>query len=541
MRLVAALLVVALAGCLDGSAPETPETPELPASQLPLFVPADCDALAAPESPTGLTSTLGPGPGMTTLTWNAARSEAPILEHRITRSGATDVLLGNSLAFGDHAGTSRTYTVAAIDACGRESPPSPSVTGAPLPGQELFAVGTTPLDVASSELASWPIMDADSNVTGANATWRIVEGTGNCCENYVVTTPTGRIIDFGGTFLHYSDDAGITWRSVATPTPYVNGEGALVVGPNGDVLGVGWDPYSGDRLWSHKYVAADDQWYFQNMLLHQPFFDRAWITAVKGPFDVNGQTVPYLTFVESNFHGGLAEVLLRSSDGLNYVEFSEAGLGQAEGTFTLPTLEPDPERDWMQPISQAPSRPLGRGLALQQTSLGALAGCSLRALTEDGSYRCLGGGLAELDRFSPVLADAAGNLHTIGHEAFYSMSSDGGNTWIDADTPFPAWGLRVFDFKVHAGLDRAIVAAHATVSDGVTGDFLWVFDQVTTEPRFRAAYQVGSWDSGSDSGLGGDRRFDFMTAGFLPDGRVVMSFTDGEHHPPALAISQFSV
>lgn len=50
----------------------------------------------------------------------------------------------------------------------------------------------------------------------ATATWRVVQATGNCCENYVTTSREGRLYDFGGTYVNYSDDRGVTWSSVRT-------------------------------------------------------------------------------------------------------------------------------------------------------------------------------------------------------------------------------------------------------------------------------------------------------------------------------------
>src|SRR5207302_11408781 len=33
--------------------------------------------------------------------------------------------------------------------------------------------------------------------------WRVVQGTGNCCENYLTITRDGRLLDFGGTYINF--------------------------------------------------------------------------------------------------------------------------------------------------------------------------------------------------------------------------------------------------------------------------------------------------------------------------------------------------
>ena len=45
----------------------------------------------------------------------------------------------------------------------------------------------------------------------AKTTWRVVEDTGNCCENFLTTTAGGRLLDFGGSHIYFSDDRGLSW------------------------------------------------------------------------------------------------------------------------------------------------------------------------------------------------------------------------------------------------------------------------------------------------------------------------------------------
>lgn len=526
---------MALAGCLqDGDA----DDPTLPPPAAPASA---CDDATPPGAPTGLRSVPGPGPGMNTVLWDPVDADPPVVSYTILRDGEP-FPLGNTLAFGDHG--AGTYAVLAVDACGNVSDPSASVQGTALPGGELLEAPTAPLSTAQTdEVLAYPAYDPVHNVTG-EAAWRIVEGTGNCCENYVITTQTGRIVDFGGTFLHFSDDEGVTWETVQTPIPYLTGEGAVVTGPQGDILAVGWSPYTGDQLWSHKYVAADDQWYYQTMPLHQPFYDRAWTSVVKGPFTIDGVVTPYIVLVESNFHGGLATVLLRSLDGLHYAEPTDSALVvDPEVSLAVGGLPRDPDMDWIHPISQAPVRPLAHGLGLQQRSSGLGDGCHWRLILQNGMHACPTGDLADLPRNQPLYADSEGNMHHFlqdGPTITYRMRAAGTEAWTETSYEIPdGWtAIRERDEAVNAQLDTAVVALHLGADNGTTGDYLLRFRNITTAPWLETVYQVGLADSGSDAGLGGERRFDFMTVGMLPDGRAVMSFTDSEHHPPALAIEE---
>src|SRR5256885_12825640 len=110
------------------------------------------------------------------------------------------------------------------------------------------------------------------------------------------------------------------FRSVRPLTPLVNGEGTIVVAPNGDVVAIGWDPYSGDHLQAFKYEAFSGQWFYAEQPLHQPFYDREWVTVVPGPFSIGGRTGPFITFLQ----GGdpRKDPAFVSTDGLSYTDAS---------------------------------------------------------------------------------------------------------------------------------------------------------------------------------------------------------------------------
>src|SRR3954453_20233540 len=214
-----------------------------------------------------------------------------------------------------------------------------------------------------TSLNTYATVDYSKRKTGTT-TWRVVQGTGNCCENYLTSTRQGRLLDFGGSFINYTDDRGLTWHQVRPLTPLVNGEGAIVANPNGDIDAIGWDPYSGDHLQAFKYDAASGTWTYAEQPLHQPFYDREWITVVPGPFSVSGQTVPYITFVKGGYPW--KDPAFYSTDGLTYTDASSMFLDETTAAPVEGFLQtfPDASFDWTQPNTGSGMTALGGGGAL---------------------------------------------------------------------------------------------------------------------------------------------------------------------------------
>src|SRR5207247_5647023 len=136
----------------------------------------------------------------------------------------------------------------------------------------------------------------------------------------------GRLYDIGGSWVNYSDDRGKTWMSVRPLEHLVNAEGAMALAPNGDVLAFTWDLYSGDHAVSYKYDAASKQWSVGEVPLHNPVYDRPWLEVIPGPLTVNGQTVPYVTYVQGGT--GVKEPWLMSTDGITYLPLSTPFIDQ---------------------------------------------------------------------------------------------------------------------------------------------------------------------------------------------------------------------
>ena len=358
--------------------------------------------------------------------------------------------------------------------------------------------------------------------------WRTVASTGNCCENYLTATRQGRLLEFGGTFVRISDDRGLTWKQVEPLTPLLNGEGTITVAPNGDILGIGWDPYSGDHLQAFKYEAFSGKWFYNELPLHTPFYDREWITVVPGPFSIDGQTVPYITFLRGGYPS--KELYLWSSDGLNYLEASSKFIDNTQnGTVNRwLTTKPDPSFDWIQPNSNTGLTPLGGGAVLARPDQG---GWSLLdpATLEWTGYR-YGNGQTPQGRHQ---IDSAGRIHNVnagGNSIDYRISSDGGQTWNSERVLLPT-GMSVehWDFRANKNAGVGAVVVHAAKAGGQADqDLAYKFDISTDTPRLKRSYRIGLGDVNSTAGVQNTlgSRLDFETITILPGGAIAISFLD---------------
>jgi hypothetical protein len=395
-----------------------------------------------------------------------------------------------------------------------------------------------------SAITSYHTQDYGSRTTTTDdrtgsTSWRVVQGTGNCCENYLTTTRQGRLLDFGGTYINFSDDRGVTWSQVRPLTPLVNGEGTLVVAPNGDINAIGWDPYSGDHLQAFKYEAFSGKWFYAEQPLHQPFFDREWVTVIPGPFSIDGRTVPFVTFLKGGYPW--KDPAFVSSDGLTYTDASSMFLDELhtrpfEGH--LPTSA-NAAFDWIQPNTGSGMSPLGAGSALASgevtTDWGLLdpATMSWRAFTYPG-----GGQPSGLHQ-----VDSAGRIHNVvptGGGFDYRISADGGRTWRSVSVALPPrFTIDQIDFRANRALGVAAVAVHALNADTLNDqDFAYKFAITGSQPFLQRRYTVGLGDAGSAAGVGNSVRMDFQTIAILPDGRLALSFLDSTTHYPSPTTGQ---
>lgn len=395
----------------------------------------------------------------------------------------------------------------------------------------------------------YPMVDFGASVSARDdrrgtTEWTVPADTGNCCENYLTSSADGRLMDFGGSYINYTDDLGKTWKSVRPITPLMNGEGAIAMAPGGDVVGVEWDPYTGDHLLAFKYDAGDKKWIYAEMPVKTPFFDREWIAAVPGPFNIDGKKVPYISFIKGAWPS--KEAWFYSTDGINYdrvsSKFLDMTLSSSQGGKTSLNVVGRPDSDWIQPNSNGGITPLGGGSALASPDVPF----------SDGDWAVLDPMTLKWEPFTPkggaqgrYQVDSSGTLHNVvpKRDAFlYRWSRDGARTWNTIELPLPGeYAIEEIDFRANKAVGVAAVAIHASDKSGIDKDLLFKLDISSKTPRLWRFYEVGLGDVNGSSGVGAAVRFDFETVTILPDGRVAMSFYDtttaqGGRVQPAMAI-----
>lgn len=403
---------------------------------------------------------------------------------------------------------------------------------------------------------TYVVLDAKGKPKGT-ANWRVNTSGGNCCEVLVAATRDGRIVEFGGSFPAVSADQGRTFKEIrplapptsdfddAAPRKVGGGEGTVVMAPGGDIVGVTWDPYSGDRLQSFLYSAAEKKWFYGEMPLHEPFYDREWVAVAKGPFTIAGRTVPWVSMVLSNFN---RRVVLMSTDGINYVTPSQADIASVAGgsESRLLTGPKDADLDYMQGHTETGLVPVPGGGALSLSSVGGNV-CETQYLKKDGSWACY-----ERDGFAikgALHADSRGWLHDVkasADEVSYRISRDGGRRWVTSTFVVPggARAVESFDYKAHGVLGVTALAMHVLKEDGKHQDMVMRLDTRTGVPRLVETYLVGRGDMKFTSGLdvsglvngAKSNRFDFASVAILPDGAIAAAFVDKKHDDPATAV-----
>ena len=380
----------------------------------------------------------------------------------------------------------------------------------------------------------------------ATTKWRVVKATGNCCENYVTTSREGRLLDFGGTYVNYSDDRGQTWMQVRPLTPLVNGEGTIVMAPGGDVVGVGWDPYSGDHLQAYKFEADTGKWSYTEMPLHQPFYDREWVTVVPGPFTIDGETVEYISFLKGGWPS--KELWYWSTDGLNYTQVSSKIVDKTLSGAAARTLATSArsDADWNQQNTNTGMTTLGEQALLAAPDYPSSN--SAWSLFDGEAFTwvpvTLGDGTTPNGLFQ---VDSAGRLHNVlpqGSRFTYRWSADNGTTWKSLDVSLPD-GSAIEEIDFRANRSAGVAAVLIRAQDNTTGtDFDTVYKLAIgrrdATPNLLRSYRVGLGDVNSTAGVGNSIRMDFQTVTIFSDGRLAVSFLDsasGTTNPrPALAI-----
>ena len=406
-------------------------------------------------------------------------------------------------------------------------------------GEALLGVGV-PAQIVEVTKETWiqshPTIDFGTSASSIDdrvgtTQWRVVKDTGNCCENHLTTSKEGRLFDIGGSFINYTDDRGVSWKSVRPLNPVVNGEGSMAMAPNGDVIGMTWDAYSGDHFVAYKYDAVSARWFTLDNAVHQPFYDRPWLTVVPGPVAIGlgADTAPYASIVQGGT--GLKDPMFTSTDGLSYTEVSSPLLDSQTDTPVTSyfPVQADSSFDWIQPIRSAPATGLGAGRAIG-TSANTSGVWLLDPSDRHWDSWTLPGGAPPP---TYIQTDSAGRIHNVrssGANQFeYRMTSDGGRTWTSATVPLPFGGLT--DFKVNEAAGVSALALRLA-----NQDWVYKFDISGDTAKLMRRYRVGLGDNPAGSSIGAltSPRMDFQTVAIFPDGRVACSFLDSTtlSHPP---------
>jgi hypothetical protein len=388
---------------------------------------------------------------------------------------------------------------------------------------------TPSVPTATRTFATTDFTDPEAGPRQGTTDWRVVGGTGNAAELWFHITNTGRILDLGGRYINFSDDQGVTWKSVKPSEELVNAEGSVLQAPNGDVVAVTWDPYSGDRVLTFKYVAAESKWYYTYQPLHNPFWDRPEINVVPGNFNTPLGNVPYITFL----HGFPQAHWQYSTDGLNYPHLSHPTVDARNGAAAIQSwldVTPNPMLDYMQPNVDGlfdSFTSLGNGNALKGSVMFTGQDMKWHPWTMPNGESLSGA----------TQVDSRGWLHNLS-SGDYSISTDGGRTWNVLEN----LEGRLGDFKANGAAGVAAVVAERNGPKGVQ-DFLYKIDISTPEPKLMRTYLVGDGDDGRISGAGaytlqGGHRFDFSNVAIFPDGRLAVTFMDKKTRIPVPTLGE---
>jgi hypothetical protein len=397
-------------------------------------------------------------------------------------------------------------------------------------GLPARVVDYTPTSTGVRTFPSTDYTDPAAGPRQGTTDWRVVGGTGNAAELWFTVAKTGRILDLGGRYVIYSDDQGKTWKAVKPTEELVNAEGAVIQAPNGDIVAITWDPYSGDRILTYKYNAAEAKWYYMYQPLHTPFWDRPMIDVVPGPFtDPTGAAFPYLTFVNGLPH----DPWQYSYDGLNYPGVSSPSRDRGPAVKSWLEVQPDPMRDYTQILTDGlfnPFVPLEGGKAWSRNLIFSGQDMKWHPWTTPEGETISG----------KLQIDSRGWLHNVvgGGSGFtYRTSTDGGRTWNELDVE----GGNAGDFKANGAAGVAAVAAAKGSSKGVQ-DLVFKIDISTPQPKLIRTYLVGDGDDNRSGGVGfygvsGGHRFDFSNVGIFPDGRLAITFMDAKTKMPFPTLS----
>ena len=183
----------------------------------------------------------------------------------------------------------------------------------------------------------------------ATTKWRVVKDTGNCCENYVTATragPPARLRrhvrqllgrprpDVDRRYVRSRRSSTARARSCSRRTATSSAS-----------AGTRTRATTCRRTSTRRTPASGS---YTETPLHQPFYDREWVTVVPGPFTIDGETVEYISFLKGGWPS--KELWYWSTDGLNYTNVSSKIVDQTLSGAAARTLATTArsDADWNQ-------------------------------------------------------------------------------------------------------------------------------------------------------------------------------------------------
>jgi hypothetical protein len=427
--------------------------------------------------------------------------------------------------------------------------------------------GATPQEMSLPvQNDSFPVYDAKGRVNTAD--WRVSTAGGNCCETYVSATPSGRLVESGGTYPWYTNDEGQHWYQVKFDVPDQNdngktvagGEGATVIGPAGDIYGVTWDAYSGDHLQAYRFTAQTNTWHVADVVMKSPFYDRPWLTYAQGPFTLDNAKTRQILDVTG---GGITkDIDTLSSDGLNYGDPSYFSHDEAQAPsvkIRIPVVA-NPDADWWQPHPGTGTMPLTAGGLLRFANADDVTGanpCAVARLNPASStWQCVG--LKGTLTPGVIRQDSRGYLTDVysvdnGTALALATSRDGGLHWRSTTLRVPGATRHLetssmYDVVANGALRQAVVSARFDDAKGNGQDVVFRVDTKNAQPRRLQTYLVGKGDINTANDVTGSAgyRFDYESVTLLPDGHIAVTFDDStclqpstrdpSHRSPEVAI-----
>ncbi len=380
----------------------------------------------------------------------------------------------------------------------------------------------------------YSVLDPVTSEEMYRSAWAIynVSHGGNMNEHYLATTREGWITNLGGEIPFWTTDNGLTWDSYQPPTVMSqSGEGSITYTPDGDIVSMTWDPWTGDRFIAYHYDSASGDWTSFDNRMHMAFYDRPWQVTVPGPIDIPGGPFPWATIVMSNYW----DDMVISVDGLVYSQLNEPSAA-SNVEWDLDFTDVGREFDFMTPHRKMLATPLPGGGMLIPRAFGD----SDAILTNDLTWEARAPIEGQPIPAEHLVIDSSGALHSVdvqGSVLIYYLSLDGGRTWNSEQFSWEDKQIEDWDFQADGHHGLAVINIIAGAGGEPNEHLIYHIRDYRDSQKADSLTYVGLGDVDTIAAVsGGDDRFDFASLAIQPDGSVVLAFCDSTHIDPMIAI-----